>query len=134
MSMLGTAPPGPPVPSNTESIKREMLEKFILNANNPKTVPPKPRAARGSRKRREQISLTRTDLEHMLKLARQTGAHDMIQKLTPKRDLKGIKRELISCIRKNTVNQDLWDSFVEVITSFESETETINKTTPYTTN
>ena len=29
MRMIGTAPPGPPVPSNTESIKREILEKLF---------------------------------------------------------------------------------------------------------
>jgi len=105
----------------------EMVNEFIINTSNPKTVAPKPRAARGSRKRRDHISFTRSDLEHMLRIARLAGDKDLIRKLTPKRDLRTIKRELIASIRHNRVELELWNSFVEVVTNQNSESAEDNE-------
>lgn len=94
----------------------QMIKKHIINVDKPTTVPPKPRAARGSRKRRDQISFTKHDLERMLNMARLAGDKDMVRKLTPKKDLRTVKRELIASIRHGRVEPDLWNAYVEAIT------------------
>jgi len=95
---------------------RGMINKFIIQVDKPASVPPKPRAARGSRKRRDQFLFTKQDIERMLHMARMTGDKEMIRRLTPKRDLRTIKRELISSIKHGRVDQDLWQYYVEAIT------------------
>lgn len=92
------------------------LNKYIINAQHPQKVTPKQRAARGSRKRRDSLTFSKNDLERMLNMARLAGDKDMVRKLTPKKDLKTIKRELLSSIRNGRVEQDLWNSYVEAIT------------------
>lgn len=101
----------------------KLINKYICNCDKPKTVAPKPRAARGSRKRRDSITFSRTELEHMLRIARLAGDKDLIRKLTPKRDLKTIKRELLTSIRQNKVEPELWNSYCEVVTAPKDEEE-----------
>ena len=93
-----------------------LIKQYVTNSDKPHTVPPKPRAARGSRKRRDQISFTKQDLERMLNMARLAGDKDMVRKLTPKKDLRTVKRELIASIRHGRVEPELWNSYVESIT------------------
>ncbi len=93
----------------------QMINKFILNVDKPTSVKPKPRAARGSRKRRDQFLFSKQDIERMLNMARLAGDKEMIRKLTPKKDLRSIKRELIASIRHGKVDQDLWTSYMEAI-------------------
>lgn len=93
----------------------EMIDQFILKTKAPNKVPPKPRAARGSRKRRDQIVLTKSDLERMLNIARLAGDKEMINKLTPRKSLSQIKKDLISSIRQGKVEQELWNSYVEAL-------------------
>lgn len=93
----------------------QMISKFIINVDKPSSVKPKPRAARGSRKRRDQFLFTKQDIERMLHMARTAGDKEMIRKLTPKKDLRSTKRELIASIRHGKVDQDLWTSYVETI-------------------
>ncbi len=95
----------------------EMIKTFITNAERPVTVPPKQRAARGSRKKKDQIILTKTDIDHILQVARSAGDKELIRKLTPKKDLRTIKRELISSIRHGRVEQELWNTYSEVTTN-----------------
>lgn len=92
-----------------------LITKYIVNVDKPTTVPPKPRAARGSRKRRDQFLFSKQDIERMLNMARLAGDKDMIRKLTPKKDLRTIKRELIASIRHGRVDQELWHSYVEAV-------------------
>lgn len=92
-----------------------LITKHIINADKPHTVPPKPRAARGSRKRRDQFLFSKIDIERMLNMARLAGDKEMIRKLTPKKDLRTIKRELIASIRHGKVEQELWHFYVEAI-------------------
>ncbi len=94
----------------------EMIKKFITDTERPSTVAPKQRAARGSRKKKDQIVLTKSDIDHILQIARTAGDKDLIRKLTPRKDLRGLKRELISSIRQGKIEQDLWTTYVEVIT------------------
>jgi hypothetical protein len=94
---------------------QQMITKHIINADKPASVPPKPRAARGSRKRRDQILFTKNDIERMLGMARQAGDNEMVRKLTPKKDLRTIKRELIASIRHGRVEPDSWQNYVDAI-------------------
>lgn len=93
----------------------DMIKTFITNADNPKTVPPKQRAARGSRKKKDSVVLSKADLDQIVSLVRSGNAKDVIQKLMPKKDLKTLKRELIASIRREKVEQELWNSYVESI-------------------
>lgn len=93
----------------------EMIKTFITNSDKPATVPPKQRAARGSRKRKDQIVLTRQEIDRFLHLAREKGDKDLIRKLMPKKDLKTLKRDLISSIRRSEVDHELWNSYLEAI-------------------
>lgn len=98
-----------------------LIEKFIINSNRPASVPPKQRAARGSRKRRDQLSFTRIQLERMLNIARLAGDKEMISVLSPKKSLASAKRELIASIRHSKVDQELWNAYVECINTQSSQ-------------
>lgn len=93
----------------------DLLTKYIINTPNPQEVTPKPRAARGSRKRRDLFTFSKQDLERMLNMARLAGDKEMIRKLTPKKDLRTIKRELISSIRHGRIEPELWNMYVEAM-------------------
>ena len=95
----------------------EWINKYIIQPAHPQRVTPKSRAARGSRKRRDFLSFSKQDLERMLNMARLAGDKDMIRKLTPKKDLKTIKKELLSSIRHGRVEPELWNMYVETITA-----------------
>jgi hypothetical protein len=95
-----------------------LISKYILNSEKPATVKPKPRAARGSRKRRDQLLLSKQDIERMLVVARNAGDKELIRRLTPKRDLRVLKKELISAIKHGlhgAIEQELWNSYVEMM-------------------
>lgn len=97
-----------------------LIEKFIINADKPGTVPPKQRAARGSRKRRDQYTFTRVQLERMLNIARLAGDKEMIGILSPRKSLAHCKRELISSIRHGKAEADLWNAYVEALNAQQS--------------
>ncbi len=90
----------------------QFVNKYINTPANPTKLPPKPRAPRGSRKRRDPLPLSKQDLDLLLSFARQSGRSDIIRKLSPK-DLKAVKKELISSIKRGEVKEDLWLSYVE---------------------
>lgn len=92
-----------------------LIEKFIINSDRPASVAPKQRAARGSRKRRDQMTFTRAQLERMLNIARLAGDKEMISVLAPKKSVASCKRELISSIRQGRVEQELWNGYVESV-------------------
>ena len=92
-----------------------LIKRYIIEADKPLIVPPKQRAARGSRKRRDQITFTRTQLERMLNIARLAGDKDIISVLSPKKSLATYKRELIQSVRHGKVNQELWNGYVESV-------------------
>lgn len=94
-----------------------MLQQFIMNAEAPRVLNPKQRAPRGSRKRRDVVSFSRTDIEKVLELARKYGEKDLVAKFSPKRSLASLKRELIRMIREQQVNQELWSAYSEAIHS-----------------
>ncbi len=95
----------------------EMIEEHIIKANKPKTVPPKPRAARGSRKMRGNFFFTKQDMDRLLNMARLAGDKELVKKLTPREDLRTIKRKLISSIRHGRIEPEVWESYVEAQTN-----------------
>jgi transketolase len=94
-----------------------LIEEFIINTDDPTVVKPKTRAARGSRKRRDQITFTRGQLERMLNIARLAGDNEIITVLSPKKSLAACKRELIQSIRQNKVEPELWNFYAESMNS-----------------
>lgn len=105
--------------SDPEQLYKLILEN-IIEAEIPKALDPKPRAPRGSRKRKDFVSFTRTDIEKVLELARKTGDQDLLARFSPKRSLPALKRELIRSIRHNQICPELWTSYVESITTLQN--------------
>ena len=106
--------------SETPQALQALISKYIINQSKPSTVKPKQRAPRGSRKRRDQVYFTKQDLERMLTIARGAGDKEMIRKLTPKRDLKSLKKELISAIKHGlhgAIEQELWNAYIETMSA-----------------
>lgn len=98
----------------------QLIEKYILKPEKPSIVRPKQRAARGSRKRRDQITFTKLQLERLLNIARLAGDKEMIAVLSPKKSLATYKRELIQTIRNGIVDQELWNGYVEAVNAQEN--------------
>lgn len=92
-----------------------LLQKFIIEKEVPKALDPKPRAPRGSRKRKDLMSFTRNDIEKVLELARKMGDKELVAKFSPKRPLTTLKRELVRSIRHNHVSEDLWSAYKEAV-------------------
>ena len=101
-----------------------LIEEYIIKADRPLVVPPKSRAPRGSRKRRDQITFTRLQLERMLNIARLAGDKEIISILSPKKSLATYKRELIQAIRQNRIEHDLWNGYIESIAAINAQQET----------
>ena len=92
-----------------------LIQKYVIESNKPVIVPPKARAARGSRKRRDQLTFTRSQLERMLNIARLAGDKEIIAVLSPKKSLATCRRELIQSIRQGKVEHDLWNAYIELV-------------------
>ncbi len=101
-----------------------IIEKYIMQSERPSVIPPKQRAARGSRKRKDQLVFTRTQLERMLNIARLAGDKEIISVLSPKKSLTGCKRELIQSIRHNKVEPELWNAYAESASAISQEVST----------
>lgn len=94
-----------------------LLNKHIVNNESPSKQSPKARAPRGSRKKKDHLPLTKQDIDLLLVLARKSGEKDIVRKLTPRKDLRSIKRELISSIKHGRVEEDLWHTYSEIMTN-----------------
>jgi hypothetical protein len=92
-----------------------IIEKFVINSDKPIAVPPKQRAPRGSRKKKDHMSFTRNQLERMLSIARLAGDKEIITILSPRKSLASAKRELIQAIRHNKVDVELWHAYTDAV-------------------
>lgn len=92
-----------------------LIEQFIIKIDKPAVIAPKQRAPRGSRKRKDQITFSRLQLERMLNIARLAGDKEIISILSPKKSLATYKRELIQSIRQNKIEHELWNGYLESI-------------------
>lgn len=98
----------------------KIITKHIINEKAPKQVTPKPRSPRGSRKRGLNQVFSREDLDKIISMARISGEMEIIRKLSPRRDLKAVKRALISSIKHNRVEPELWNDYIEAMTMQET--------------
>lgn len=94
-----------------------LIEKFVITASKPTVIAPKQRAARGSRKRKDQITFTKTQLDRLLNMAKISGDKEMVSVLSPKKSLAACKRELIQSVRQGIADQVLWQTFTDIIQS-----------------
>lgn len=92
-----------------------LIEESIINLSHPSRVAPKPRASRGSRRRRNPIAFTRNQIEKLLGVALQTGDKEIVTLLSPQIPLEKCKKELIASIRHNRVEPELWNAFAEAV-------------------
>jgi hypothetical protein len=90
-----------------------LIVKFIIESDKPRALPPKQRAARGSRKKKDQLTFTKQQIERLLSMAKVVGDKEIVSILSPKKSLAVSKRELIQSIRQNRVEPDLWNAYVE---------------------
>lgn len=96
---------------------KQLINRYILEAPKPRSIQPKQRAARGSKKKRDQITFTKIQLNRLLSIARLAGDKEMISVLSPRKSLSTIKRELINSIKNDEVDQNLWDLFSQNATA-----------------
>ena len=97
--------------SKSPSELAQLINRFIVEAPTPRSIQPKQRAARGSKKKRDQITFTKVQLNRLLSIARLAGDKEMISVLSPRKSLSTIKRELINSIKNDEVDQNLWDLY-----------------------
>lgn len=95
----------------------QMVQKYIVQTEEPTKIAPKQRAARGSRKRQNQFTFSEQEVERIRQYAKIAGDEDMARRLRPQGDPASMKRELLSSIRQNRVEPDLWNAYVDWITS-----------------
>lgn len=105
---------------NDPSELSSMIKQYIIKPVAPRAVLPKPRAPRGSRKKRDQITFSKFQLERLLNIARLAGDKEMISILSPKKSLASIKRDLINNVKENRVDHELWNAYVETVNSQQS--------------
>lgn len=98
-----------------------LINKFINAVDRPISVEPKPRAPRGSRKRREGISFSRFELEKLLSMAKNIGDFDMINKLSPKKSLAAYKRDFIASVKRGEVDEKLWRNYVDAVAAAQDD-------------
>lgn len=96
----------------------DMIRRYIIEAERPLTVRPKQRATRGSKKKKDHVILSDSDIDSLRQLARNAGNKELLKKLMPKKELKVIKRELLSSIRKGHVDHVLWNNYVESLAQY----------------
>ncbi len=95
---------------------KKMIGQYILDTDRPRRVPHKPRRPRGSRKKHDVIALSRTELDRVLTHLRTAGDPELAARLSPRRSLPQLKRALIASIRKNDVDLELWNMYVDAVT------------------
>ncbi len=94
----------------------EMLQSFIIKPSKPLTVMPKQRAARGSKKKNKaHFVVAKQEMDKLLGLVRAAGDKDLMRKLLPQKDLRTLKKELLSSIRQNRIEPELWHSYTEMV-------------------
>ncbi len=92
-----------------------LINRYINSVDKPTSVAPKPRAARGSRKRRGGINFSRSELEKLIDIAKTLGEDEIINKLTPRKSLAAYRRDLIMSVKNNEVDEKLWRDYAQAV-------------------
>jgi len=91
-----------------------LLKKFIFDSQSPKSVPPRPRAARGSRKNRDHISFTRYQLDRILQVVKNhCDDPEVLNILLPKPSPATVKKDFLRSIRNEEVIPELWEQYTK---------------------
>ncbi|MEI6531471.1 MAG: hypothetical protein WCN87_01475 [Chlamydiota bacterium] len=106
--------------NNEPAALTDMIQKYIVQNETPGRLDPKQRAPRGSRKKKDVLSLSKGDVERLVQIARQVGDSAMLSKLSPKRSLTRLKKELIKSIKSGVVEEDLWKAYTDSIYNYHS--------------
>lgn len=99
---------------------KSLINKYIVHNTTPGRLRPKQRAPRGSRKKKDVLSLSKSDVERLIHIARQVGDTTIISKLSPKRSLTKLKKELIKSIKAGQVDEELWKAYADSIYNYHS--------------
>lgn len=94
---------------------KNLIDEHIIQSQTPKALPPKQRAPRGSRKRKDHFVFTNDQLKDLLLWAKNSGNETILSALSPKKNLFEIKRALIQSIKNNQIQQELWQAYVDAI-------------------
>ena len=108
----------------------KMIDQYILDPVSPKRVPHKPRKPRGSRKRPDLINLTRDELDRLLSHVRHAGDHEIAAKFSRKRSIAQIKKALVASIRRHEVDHEMWNAYVEAVSTDSSDKELSQRPVP----
>jgi hypothetical protein len=100
-----------------------MISQYILQVDRPVKVSPKKRAARGLHKQKNRYVFSPQELQRLRNIARLAGDKEMISRLSPKTDHQTIKRMLISSIKRDRVDQELWSNYADSVTMISSESK-----------
>lgn len=98
----------------------DLIKKYIVHNESPDRLSPKQRAPRGSRKKKDVLALSKNDVERLIHIARQVGDTNIIAKLSPKRSLTKLKKELIKSIKAGQVDEELWKAYADSIYNYHS--------------
>jgi hypothetical protein len=94
-----------------------MIREFVLEPKNPIKITPKQRV-RGRKKKDGSVQLNRNAIDRLLNLARAVGDSESIALLTPKMSLTNSKKQLMSSVRNNNVDDELWNAYKESVKAF----------------
>ena len=98
-----------------------LIDRYINKVEKPTSVAPKPRAARGSRKRRGGINFSRSELEKLIDIANKLGEDELINKLSPRKSLAAYRRDLIMSVKNNEVDEKLWRDYAQAVAEAKDE-------------
>lgn len=88
------------------------INKYIIDADRPRRVPHKPRAARGSRS--QQLKFTQREIERLLRYCLEKNDVELIAKLTDNRSLKVLSQQLTKAILRGDATPEMWNAYYEV--------------------
>jgi len=97
-----------------------LIERYIIDSDRPQEIAPKQRAARGSRKKRDQVTFTKYQIDRLLSMAKVIGDKEIVSILSPKKSLSSCKRDLINSIRDGHVEVELWNAYAEAASMYSS--------------
>lgn len=92
--------------NNQPETFRSLIETFIMSPSSPQPIDPKRR-----QRKNKSLSINSLDLRLILKLAHKTGDKYLLNKIGSKLSYTTLKRELISSIKENRVDGELWQSY-----------------------
>lgn len=101
--------------TNPEKLK-SLIEKFILQVENPVKLQIKPRNSKKPKKSAP-LNLGLSELQALIELAEHSNNSALAEKLRTNLPFSAIKQEMLRCIREERVDLKLWNSYVGVINS-----------------